>query len=94
MKIVLYVVLLFTLFKICVSYSNFTGIEICSSYINYPSEYGSYGEMGIPSPTNFPGGRIHSHSVYNKTTNILWIFGGHGRGETVGGKKWKNFVTV
>ena len=59
-------------------YTNFTGIEICSLYHNYPSIYGNYGVKGVSSPSNYPGARYFILSTYNKRTNTFWVFGGNG----------------
>src|SRR5690606_17198064 len=73
-------------------YTNFTGIEICALYQNYPSSTnGNYGEKGVPSPLNYPGARTQVLSTYSKRTNTFWVFGGHGYGET-GGMQITNFV--
>ena len=83
-------IFVFSLYTICSCYTNFTGIELCARYFDYPSSYGSYGEMGVPSPTNFPGARSWIASTYNKKENIMYIFGGYGFGESSGGMKWKS----
>lgn len=75
------------LIQICLCYTNFTGIEICALYRNYTSNKGNYGQMGEPSTENYPGGRMGMLGTYNKKTNILWIFGGNGYGESEGGMK-------
>jgi hypothetical protein len=87
MQIALGILLLSLLYNIC-CYSNFTGIEICALYRDYPSQNGNYGERGVPSPSNFPGARYYIQGIYNNTTNTMWIFGGYGYGETGGGMKF------
>lgn len=87
MNLVSFIVSFFLLFHICYCYTNFTGIEICALYKDYPSRNGNYGEMGVPSPSNYPGGRSQIQSTYNKTTNTLWVFGGWGYDETDQGMK-------
>ena len=82
MKTLLCFVFLFMFLKICNSYTNFTSIETCALYRDYSSIYGSYDEMGVSSPTNFPGARFLVTGTYSKKTNILWIFGGLGYGES------------
>ena len=85
MKKVLFIFLIL-LYNVC-CYTNFTGIEICTLYRNYSSIYGSYGEMGVASPTNFPGARYSIQGTYSKNTNALWIFGGVGFSESGTGMK-------
>jgi hypothetical protein len=85
MKIAFGFVLLFLLNNIC-CYTNFTGIEICALYRDYPSLNGNYGSKGVSSPSNFPGARYYVLSTYSKTTNTLWVFGGRGYDETGGMK--------
>jgi hypothetical protein len=43
-----------------------------SSSVN---QYGSYGEKGVPSPSNVPGGRFGGISWRDNDGN-LWMFGG------------------
>ena len=86
MKLFYCFVLILSFFKVFYCYTNFTGIEICSLYKNYSSVYGNYGEMNVPSPENYPGARYGILGTYNKKTNILWIFGGWGFGESSGMK--------
>lgn len=68
--------LLLTFVTLCSCYSNFTGIEICSLYIDYPTLEGNYSQKRVSSPHIFPSGRTFVSGTYNKTTNEMWIFGG------------------
>ena len=42
------------------------------------SQYGVYGQLGVPAATNKPGGRFESISVKDGSGNV-WLFGGYGR---------------
>ena len=41
------------------------------------AEYGVYGTLGTPSPSNIPGGRLDASSWTDRSGN-LWLFGGNG----------------
>jgi gliding motility-associated-like protein len=43
-----------------------------------PNNAGSYGILGIPSPTNFPGARAYGSSTWTDNAGNLWLFGGMG----------------
>lgn len=94
MKQVRILLSLFLLFYMCICYTNFTEIEICSLYKEYPLNYGKYGEQGIPSTSSYPGARYFIQGIYNKSTNTLWEFGGIGHSDETSGKKWKNPLTL
>ncbi len=42
------------------------------------SQYGVYGELGVPAASNVPGMRYGGISWFDKTHNALWLFGGYG----------------
>lgn len=79
MKVVQVFIFLYLLYSLY-CYTNFTKIEICSLYKQYPQLTGNYGQKGISSSTNHPGARRFSMNVYSKSTNTLWVFGGEGYG--------------
>ena len=35
----------------------------------------SFGTMGVPDPTNFPGGRYESNATWSDSSGLLWLFG-------------------
>lgn len=61
--------------------------------------FGKYGTLGVPSTTNFPGGRYACGSWADTTSNLLYLFGGYGFGDNydIGGKFlndiWKFNIT-
>jgi hypothetical protein len=44
------------------------------------NEHGSYGDKGVPSPSNVPGGR-ESSTGWRDNDGNLWMFGGVGYDE-------------
>lgn len=74
MKILFIVLLLFG----CIQVNSDFNIDICASYKNYTEIYGHPGDQGVPSKFYYPSARNNALWTYNKTTNILWIFGGNG----------------
>jgi len=57
---------------------HFENIEICSAYKSYPTNQAHYGEKGVPSPQNYFSARYGTSSVYSKTKNKVYVFGGFG----------------
>jgi gliding motility-associated-like protein len=41
---------------------------------------GSYTQMGIPNPVDYPASRNEANAVWVDTNNNLWMFGGYGTG--------------
>ena len=81
MNIHIIIILLAIHFYNCLDFEN---IEICSSYKSYPTEHAHYGEKGVPSPQNYFSARYGPLSVYSKTKNKLFVFGGWGQASNHG----------
>jgi len=52
-------------------------------------EHGSYGILGVPAPSNSPGGRMHAVS-WTASDGALWLLGGDGYGVAPSGRGWLN----
>lgn len=64
-----------TVFNDLWRYQPATGLWTWMSGSNFPSEAGTYGELGVPDPSNVPGTRIGHHGWADDEGN-LWFFGG------------------
>jgi len=42
-------------------------------------DVGAYGTIGVPSVSNYPGGRTAHSVLFHPSSNCLFVFGGHGR---------------
>jgi hypothetical protein len=62
----------------CFHSLHFENIQICAAYKSYPTSQAHYGTKGVPSPQNYFSARHSTASVYSKTKNKLYVFGGHG----------------
>jgi len=47
---------------------------------NTSSTYGTYGTMGVPAASNFPGSRTFGFPAWADTAGNLWLYGGYGYG--------------
>jgi hypothetical protein len=52
---------------------------------NTGNDPGSYGTMGIPSPSNNPGARAYGAATWVDSNGDLWMFGGNGVSPTWSG---------
>ncbi len=65
------------------SYNTTSNMWTYMSGSSLSNEFGTYGTLTIPSPTNNPGGRYSAAAVYDNGGR-LWLFGGNGYGQSTG----------
>ena len=59
-----------------------------------PSDTGSYGIQGIPSPSNVPSRRVTCSASWTDLNNNLWLFGGQGPGVGSLNDLWKYDIST
>ena len=64
-----------------INYGNWTWI----GGSNLSDQPGSYGVMGVPSPSNQPGARRFHSMVMDGSQKIIYLFGGDGYGSSTYG---------